>query len=211
MNPNNQPTVVIDTIPQTLADLERDTWKQLVSTPNRKKGAGFKTLTIATRSDEGADARTVVLRQADEVQKRIWFHTDRRADKVIQLQAHPQATLLFWDDARQIQLRLRVRITIHISDAVADEQWQKLWVGGRKTYLSEQQPGSEQPGPYPGFPERLGEDLPGQEESEAGRVNFAVVECQVLSMDYLHLSRAGQTRARFTYHGDETTMQWLAP
>ncbi|RIV25130.1 pyridoxamine 5'-phosphate oxidase [Fibrisoma montanum] len=210
MNPTNQPTVVIDNLPRTLADLERDAWKQLVSAPQRKKD-GFKTCTIATRLDDGADARTVVLRQADEVQKCIWFHTDRRAGKVTQLKANPQATLLFWDDDRQIQLRLVVRTTIHLNDNVADEQWQKLWVGGRKTYLSEQQPGSGQPGPYPGFPERLGEELPSQEESEAGRVNFAVIACQVLRMDYLHLSRAGQTRAQFTYQGDETGRQWLAP
>lgn len=194
----------------TPPELSRDCWKLLVSAPARKTD-GFKTLTVATVTLDGRpDARTVVLRQADERQKMVYFHTDRRAAKVSQLQRSEAATLLFWDEHRQIQLRLRATVSLHTDDALADEHWQKLWVGGRKTYLSEQQPGSEQPDPYPGFPPHLGEELPTPEESEAGRPNFAVVACSVSAVEYLHLSRAGQQRALFQYVPDERYV-WLAP
>jgi hypothetical protein len=77
-------------------------------------------------------------------------------------------------------------------------------------YLSELRPGTEQEIPYPGYPEELQNRPPDEEESVAGRSNFAVIECRVLEMDYLHLSREGQTRARFQY---EPTLKlaWLAP
>ena len=193
----------------TLTDLETDCWRQLVSAPARKQSP-LKTMTLATCTPTGADARMVVLRQADAQRKYVWFHTDARAGKVIQLERFPNATLLVWDSKQQLQLRMSVEARLHTDDYVADEQWEKLWVGGRKTYLSEKKPGSELSEPYPGFPPHLGEELPSEAESEAGRANFAVFECRVLQLDYLNLGRSGQTRARFQYEPIEA-FTWLAP
>lgn len=192
-----------------LADLEADCWRQLVSAPKRKRSA-LKTMTLATSVATGADARTVVLRQADAGQKYIWFHTNAHAAKVIQLEQFPNATLLFWDSRQQLQLRMLVETRLHTDDFVADEHWKNLWAGGRKTYLSEKKPGTELPEPYPGFPPHFGENLPTDAESEAGRPNFAVIECRVLQLDYLRLGRAGQTRARFQYE-PKASFTWLAP
>ncbi|WP_232326022.1 pyridoxamine 5'-phosphate oxidase family protein [Spirosoma montaniterrae] len=193
----------------SLNDLERDAWLWLTSAPKRKRD-GFKTMTLATRTLDGVNARTVVLRKADADAKTLWFHTDVRSDKVGELSRHPKATLLFWDNRRQIQLRLSVTTAPHTDDAIASEHWAGLWVGGRKMYLSEHMPGLPYPEPYPGFPAQFGENLPTEAESEAGRNNFLVVECRVLTMDYLHLSRAGQTRARFRYE-PFPGMEWLVP
>ena len=193
----------------TLPEYETDCWQQLAGAAEDKDDP-FNKMTVATCTSKGADARMVVLRQVDSLRKYVWFHTDARAEKVIQIETFPTATLLFWDDKRQLQLRLTVETRLHTDDYVADEHWQKLWVGGRKNYLSEYAPGSEQAAPYPGFPEHLGEDLPSEEASEAGRKNFAVIECRVLAMEYLHLSRSGQTRARFQYE-PVSRMVWLAP
>lgn len=198
----------------TLPDLERDSWQSLSAAAEQKPGhkseSGFRTMTVATNTNDGADARTVVLRQVDTVRRHICFHTDARADKVMQLEAFPTATLLFWDSERQVQLRLTAETRLHTDDHVADEHWKNLWVGSRKMYLSERVPGSEQPDRYPGFPISLGESLPSEADTEAGRKNFAVIECRVLSMEYLHLGRGGQTRARFQYEPDRK-VSWLAP
>lgn len=193
----------------TLADLESDCWQQLTNALTNKDD-NFKNFTLATCTNNGADARMVVLRQVDSEHKYVWFHSDARAEKVIQLEAFPNVTLVFWDDKRQVQLRLTADTRLHTDDYIADEHWKNLWVGGRKMYLSEQTPGSELPDPYPGFPAHFGENLPTEAESEAGRPNFAVVECRVITMEYLHLSRAGQTRARFGYEPVKS-MTWLAP
>ncbi|WP_338876525.1 pyridoxamine 5'-phosphate oxidase family protein [Spirosoma sp. SC4-14] len=193
----------------SLAELEHTSWQQLASAPESEQDP-FKFMTVATCTSKGADARMVVLRQVDAGRKYVWFHTDARSEKVIQLEAFPTATLLFWDNKKQLQLRLMVETRLHTDDYVADDQWRALWTGNRKLYLSELKPGTEQPTPYPGFPVHFGENLPTEQESEEGRKNFAVIECRVLSMEYLHLSRAGQTRAFFQYE-PESKMVWLAP
>lgn len=197
-----------------LADLEQRSWQQLTSAikPENEAsaGAGFKTMVVASHTATGADARMTVLRQVDATRKYVWFHTDARSEKVLQFEAFPIATLLFWDQTLQVQLRLSVETRLHTDDDMADAQWQTVWAGGRKMYLSDYPPGTELPNTYPGFPEQLGEGLPSAEESEAGRKNFAVIECRVLAMDYLHLSRGGQTRAQFQYEPD-CRMVWLAP
>ena len=167
-------------------------------------------MTIATGTQRGADVRMVVLRRVDKDRKYVWFYTDSRAEKVLQLEACPIAALLFWDSEQQLQLRLSIETRLHTDDYIADDHWKALAVSGRKAYLSELVPGSEQPNPYPGFPDQLAGKLPTAEESEAGRKNFAVIECRVLAMEYLHLSRSGQTRARFQYE-PESRMAWLAP
>ncbi len=208
---STEPTIRLNDRAYALTDLDAYCWDQLVAAPGGKKeSTGFKTGTLATRTDTGADARTVVLREASNSEKVIWFHSDRRAPKLNQLRNCPVATVLFWDDASQIQLRLTVTTTIHLGDAIADDQWARLWVGSRKMYLSEEVPGSEQAGPYPGFPNHFGEALLTEADSEAGRVNFAVVQCQVSVMEFLRLSRSGQSRARFQYV-PEPRFRWLAP
>ena len=95
-----------------LTQLEQDTWQQLASALT-EEGDGFKTMTLSTCTSRGADARMVVLRQVDGTRKYVWFHTDARSEKVLQLEAFPMATLLFWDDQRQIQLRLTIETRLH--------------------------------------------------------------------------------------------------
>lgn len=216
MEPTHKSTTQVDNEDYSLADLDKTTWQYLTAAPAEKQN-GFNTVVLATLASDSLtpfglpDARTVVLRQADERSKTLWIHTDVRAQKVAQLHNHPAALLLFWDETKRIQLRCWVSTTIHTTDAVADGHWTKIGEGSRKMYLSEHEPGSVQPSAYPGFPVQLGERLPTPAESEAGRPNFAVVACKVLTMDYLHLSRAGQTRAAFTYKGEEVSRNWLAP
>lgn len=205
-------TARINDTTYTLTTLEQTIWKQLAmaTQPGPDKPA-FKTCGLATRTlDNSVDVRNVVLRQTDALQRVLWFHTDVRASKVLQLEGFPEARLLFWDEGQQLQLRVKVITMIHINDEAADEQWAKLGLSSRKMYLSAYKPGSEQLRPYPGFPEALGENLPSQADSEAGRINFAAVECRVLELDCLHLSRAGQTRAHFIFE-PEPEAAWLAP
>lgn len=195
-----------------LPDLDQRCWQQLAqsASPDKSSDAGFRNLTVATCTSSGADARVVVLRHVDVAHKYVWFHTDARSEKVLQLEAFPQATLLFWDDKQQVQLRLVVETRLHTDDYLADEQWDKLHDGSIRSYLSEYRPGTEQPGPYPGFPDHVREGELTPEDRAFGRQNFAAIECRVLCMEYLHLSKQGQTRARFQYE-PVSKMSWLAP
>ncbi|GAB3567058.1 flavin-binding protein [Spirosoma luteolum] len=193
----------------SLSDIQAQCWQQLseaVDAPDH----GFRTPVLATATHGGANARTVVLRKVDTDHRYVWFHTDARADKVLELEATPHALLLFWDAEKQIQIRLGIETRLHTDDYVADEHWQALALSSRKMYLSEHPPGHSIDTPYPGFPVELGSELPDKAQSEVGRPNFAVIECRVLRMEYLHLSRAGQARACFQYE-PVSQMTWLVP
>lgn len=167
-------------------------------------------MTFATRNSRGADARMVVNRRVNVDQKYVWFYTDARTEKVLQLEAFPMATLLFWDEAEQLQLRLTVETRLHTNDYIADEHWETVEETERKMYLSAPIPGTKTDAPYPGFPEHLTTGNPSADEQAAARQHFAVIECRVLCMEYLHLSKSGQTRACFEYE-PETKRVWLAP
>ena len=195
----------------TLTKLEQASWEQLtLATTHKDERSDFRMMTLATCTPRGADARTVVLRKVNPTHKYVWFYTDARAEKVLQLEAFPLATLLFWDDKSRVQLRLKIETRLHTDDYIADEHWQHVTDQERKLYLSEPIPGSKVPSPYPGYPEHLSEDMPSEDERAEARTNFAVIECRVLVMEYLHLSRQGQTRACFQYE-PESKQTWLAP
>ncbi|GAB3946448.1 flavin-binding protein [Spirosoma harenae] len=192
-----------------LADLESACWHQLISGAEHKAD-GFRTMTVATCTNRGADARTTVLRKVDAVHKYVWFHTDARAEKVLQLEAFPLATLLFWDKERHIQLRLTIETRLHTDDYIADEHWESISDREKKLYFSEYIPGTEIPEPYLGYSSQLDSQSPSAELLKIARDNFATIECRVLTMEYLYLLPEGQLRARFQYE-PESKMVWLAP
>ena len=86
----------------------------------------FRLMSLATVDREGQpQARHVVLRGVDRTGENLEFHTDIGSSKCAELQANPQAQLLFWDPDRAIQLRLHARIALR-QDAHRDAQWQNV-------------------------------------------------------------------------------------
>ena len=52
-----------------------------------------------------SDGRIVVLRGVDEKQKKLWFHSDIRSNKIKILKSNPEGTLLFYDKSEKIQIK----------------------------------------------------------------------------------------------------------
>lgn len=155
---------------------------------------GWRTPVLATVAADGLpDARTVVLRKADRASQRFKVFTDQRSPKVAQLQANPDAQLVFWCPDRQWQLRARVTARI---DANSD-QTAAIWTRVRQTaaagdYLTADAPGS-----------LLSDQVPLSADQHA----LCVLEFQVRSLDWLMLSRQGHRRARL----EQGRLVWLTP
>jgi general stress protein 26 len=155
---------------------------------------GWRTPVLATvAADSLPDARTVVLREADRSSQRFKVFTDQRSPKVAQLQASPDAQLVFWCPERQWQLRARVTAQI---DANSD-QIAAIWARVRQTaaagdYLTADAPGS-----------LLSDQVPLSADQHA----LCVLEFQVKSLDWLMLSRQGHRRARL----EQDRLVWLTP
>lgn len=188
-----------DAVPRltTLAEIEAEIWRQLEAAMVDKRHAWRAPVLATVDGDgDGADARTVVLREVDARQKQLLTFTDDRSAKVAQLMRHPRATLVMWSPALGWQLRCRVRLSLDVSGLAATSRWARIKLTpAAQDYLARLPPGVE---------------LGAVEPPGAGplqREYFAVIGAQVLAIDWLELHPSGHRRAMF----DERGSRWLQP
>ena len=179
----------------SLDAIQAEVWRQLELATHDKHHA-WRAPVLATVDGDGADARTVILREVDARQKQLLTFTDERAGKVTQLLRHPRATLVMWSPALGWQLRCRVLLSLEMSGLAATSRWAKIKLTpAAQDYLARLPPGAPLDAAEAVAPEPL------------KREYFAVVSAQVLSIDWLELHRSGHRRARF----DGSGSQWLQP
>ena len=159
----------------------------------------FHTPVLATQGDAGPDARTVVLRDADAGLRRLICHTDIRSPKIRALQSQPQVAWLFYDRSNNTQLRARGRVRVSHDDELARTRWKASAARSRDCYHAALAPST--PASSPAAPEPL----------ESGFENFAVIDCEVDSIDWLYLQHGGHLRARFDWRDGQWASTWLAP
>lgn len=158
-----------------------------------------------------ADARIMVLRAADPDLAALRFHTDRRAPKVAAIAADPRLTILAYDPAARVQLRMTGVARVEVDGPIADAAWAAASPLSRRCYLAETGPSAPLPAPGSALPAHLIGHRPGLAESEAGRAVFAVIVARIDTLDWLRLDASGGLRARFArtqqgWHGG-----WIAP
>ncbi|MEM9488646.1 MAG: pyridoxamine 5'-phosphate oxidase family protein [Myxococcota bacterium] len=172
----------------------------------------FHQITIATIDPQnGADARTVVLRHCDPDAGTVGFHTDRRAPKLTHLASDPRCAVLLYDHGAKTQIRIHAEASVHSDDAIADEMWEQTRLFSRRCYLAPHAPSTESTRHDPNLPDAFLDTDPDQESSEVGRANFCVVRCRALSIDWLYLCAKGHQRARFDRTGTGWSSTWLRP
>lgn len=177
----------------TETELVRRVWTELQrATVDRHHE--WRTPVLATVDPQGApQARTVVLRGADAHALQLVFFTDSRSPKVAELQANPDAALVFWSRRLQWQLRVGVRAVVQTEGQQVDAAWARVGQSAAAgDYLSAQAPGSV---------------VDAATTSGTAQHHFAVVTAQVEHWDWLELSRDGHRRARVVDRG----VEWLVP
>ncbi|WP_225204585.1 PNPOx family protein [Novosphingobium huizhouense] len=159
------------------------------------------------------DARVMVLRGVDPALAALRFHTDARAPKVAALGVDPRVTVLGYDPAARVQMRLKGVARIEREGDAADAAWAATSTMGRRCYLALRAPGVAAATPGASLPEALAARRPTTAETAAGRLNFAVLLVSVLTIDWLRLDSRGGTRAVLQraepgapWHGG-----WVAP
>lgn len=177
-------------------------WRMMEEGVSDARGA-FHTPVLATTAGDGPHVRTVVLRSVNRTDGTFRFHTDRRSRKAAQLGANAAVSLLFYDAAAKVQLRVEGRATLHDDDGVADAAWQAARAMSRVCYTIDPPPGTpiESGGGY--------ETVSDEAASEWGRENFAAVVVKASALDWLYLNHHGHRRARFDLAAGTAT--WLAP
>jgi pyridoxamine 5'-phosphate oxidase len=184
---------------ETLAAIDEEIWRQLQRATHDKHHA-WRTTVLATADGDGADARTVILREVDAHQKQLLTFTDDRAGKVAQLLRHPRATMVMWSPSLGWQLRCRVLLSLETTGLAATSRWARIKLTpAAQDYLTRLPPGAPLEPPV---------DSPAAPASEPmQREYFAVVNAQVLAIDWLELHREGHRRAVFDAGG----ARWVQP
>lgn len=172
-------------------------WDQLEQgAKDRFAAARFVSLATAGLSG-GGNTRMVVLRGAKRHDAMLEVHTDAASQKAAELAHDPRATVLVWDAAAQLQIRLSVTATLHSGTDVKD-RWSQVPDSARKVYGGTPAPG--QPIATPNA-----HTMP-----QTAPARFVVLLCQVTSIDALWLGPARHHRAQFS-NTDNWVGRWVAP
>jgi len=161
--------------------------------------------------DNKLDGRIVVLRGLDEKEKKIWFHSDIRSNKIKNLKTRPEASLLFYDKIEKIQLRISGQSKINYQNNTTQDSWKKTAHMSRQCYLGDKAPGADSSLPTSGLTDNADNLKYSKEESEIGYKNFCVIETYIKSIEWLYLAAKGHRRAYFNLDKKQLEKKWLIP
>ena len=197
--------------PETLDAVLSDIWARLVRGGADRRSA-FHTPVVASIDAEGTpQQRVMVLRKTDEAARTMRFHTDIRSAKADQIGADAPISVLGYDAAAKIQIRVSGRGCINDTGAQADAAWAASSPSSRRCYLATPGPGTLAAIATSGLPKSFENRVPERAETEAGRPNFAVLIVEIEALEWLYLAADGHRRARFLRSSDSWQGGWLIP
>ena len=158
-----------------------------------------------------SNGRIIVLRGIDEKEKKIWFHSDIRSNKIKILESNSEAVFLFYDKKEKIQLRICGITKINYKNDITKKSWKKTVHMSRQCYLGNKAPGSSAFGPTSGLTSDVDNLKYTKEESEIGYKNFCVIETYIKSIEWLYLAAKGHRRAYFNLNKKQLEKKWLIP
>lgn len=157
------------------------------------------------------EMRIMVLRAAAPGLNALRFHTDARSPKVATIARYGRASVLAYDPAARVQLRLAGSARIEQHGALADAAWDAAAVFSRRCYLATHGPGAPLAEAGSALPADLLGRRPTLEETEAARDVFAVLVMEPDTLDWLRLDAQGGVRARFVRGAQGWVGNWVAP
>ena len=185
-------------------------WK-LLNEGLRNRDASFHIPVFVCGEKNKFDSRIVVLRGVSETEKKIWFHSDIRSNKVKVLKSNSEANFLFYDKSEKVQLRINGISKINYKNDITLDSWKKTAHMSRQCYLGDKAPGSNAATATSGLTEDVDNLKYSKEESEIGYENFCVIEVFIKSIEWLYLAAKGHRRAYFLLKKDSLEKKWLIP
>jgi len=199
--------------PDYYNDLDKvysEIWKLLkIGLQNRDAPFHIPVFICGNKNKSGG--RIIVLRGIDDKENKIWFHSDIRSNKVKILKSNPEATLLFYDKSKKIQLRICGNTKINYKNDITHKSWKRTAHMSRQCYLGNKAPGSVVLKPTSGLTSNFDNLKYTIEQSEIGYENFCVIETFINSIEWLYLAAKGHRRAYFSLKNNFLDKKWLIP
>lgn len=187
-------------------------WDQL-ETAAESPSHTYRYLTFGTVHEQVPDLRTVVLRQVEEGERCLQFHTDRRSGKVEALQHNDRIAWHGWDPDTRQQIRLYGTASVHLDDDVAMDLWETQSPESLAVYVRPSAPGTPLDEPDDGLRPAVKSEPITEDDVAEGRQRFAAIRTVVDRIVWLHLHPDGHYRARFEYQSDKQSFEgtWVVP
>ena len=190
-----------------LADIK----KLLLKAVNDRKSPYHNPVFSNISKNNIVESRTVVLRNFNEENNILNFHTDLRSPKIKDIQKNNKTNFLFYDSSVKIQLRIKTISKINNLNNITKSFWKITKLSSRKCYLSIKAPSSKTNSAEDSIPVHLTGIDPNKEESEKGYENFAVVRNKIKIIEWLNLSASGHRRLRIHINQSIIKYSWLIP
>ena len=207
--------LIVRELPEFYNDIDKtlSEIKALLSRGVKDRKSSFHYTTLCTvENNSKPQARTVIFRNFNTEKFYLYVHSDLRSKKINEIKKNSHVSLVFYDDKKKIQLRIRGVAKIVPSKK---DSWNKLSNWSRRCYLSEESPGINKQEPSSGFSEKYYFNAPSTEESEKGLQNFSVIEIIAEEIEWLFLASQGHRRILFDIKRDLDNIKiegrWLVP
>jgi general stress protein 26 len=166
----------------------------------KDRDSDYHTFSFASSHKNIVKNRTVVLRDYNEVNKTISFHTNNLTEKVLDINNNKNVEALFYNKKEKIQIRISGLATVNKQDDLCEKKWLEMSDQSKECYFQNINPGKSITNP------NLVTSIIQNEVSKY----FTIITIHINKIDWLYLSSKGHKRIKFISQ-DNFKGEWIAP
>ena len=166
------------------------------------KKSKFHTPTLSTVNGNMINSRTIILRKVDNKTKMLFFYSDSRSRKVLNIIQNNNVTVHLYEPRFKLQVQLYGYAKIENNSEKTKNIWSSLNSFSKKNYLSALSPG-----------EKINslDNLKYNKDNEEAFYNFSLIYFKVSKLEYLQLSDIKNIRVEFFYTEGSDKKYYLVP
>ncbi len=172
--------------------------KSLLQKGLSERGHAFRFCTVATiDANLRPQQRTMVLREVTDTLALV-LYTDARSNKLKEISATPNISVLFYDPIHQIQISISGLAEILTPETLA-ERWHKVQQGTSiNDYCTTQAPGTSI-------------ENPTDVAYNYDQPHFAAIRVLPTTIEYLRLNQSGHTKIKYSLEENYWKSSFLVP
>ena len=166
------------------------------------KKSKFHTPTLSTVNGNLINSRTIILRKVDNKTKMLFFYSDSRSRKVLNIIQNNNVTVHLYEPRFKLQVQLYGHAKIENNSEKTKNIWSSLNSFSKKNYLSALSPG-----------EKINslDNLKYNTDNEEAFYNFSLIYFKVSKLECLQLSDSKNIRVAFVYTENSDKKYYMVP
>ena len=166
------------------------------------KKSKFHTPTFSTFNGNMINSRTIILRKVDNKTKMLFFYSDSRSRKVLNIIQNNNVTVHLYEPRFKLQVQLYGHAKIENNSEKTKNIWSSLNSFSKKNYSSVLSPG-----------EKIDslDNLKYNTDNEEAFYNFSLIYFKVSKLECLQLSDIKNIRVEFVYTESSDKKYYMVP